>query len=169
MMGRAGRLGTWKGPKNQDRKLVQEALQTVDLLTLAERQIGELSGGQKQRLFIARALAQEAEVVLLDEPLAGLDVPSQDQIFKVLDDLRQRNVTVLFATHDLDLAGEYFDKILLLNRKLIAYGNRDQVLNAENLGQAFGGHVQMVDTGAGRMMMGDSGGHHGHEHEGPHG
>jgi ABC-type Mn2+/Zn2+ transport system ATPase subunit len=136
---------------------------------LSGRQIDELSGGQKQRLFIARALAQEADLVLLDEPLSGLDIPSQDQILKILDELKERGVTVLFATHDLELAAEHFDRILLLNRGLVAYGTRQEVLTAKNLAAAYGGHMQVLDTDAGRVAIGDSGGHHGHDAEGRHG
>lgn len=169
MMGRAGQLGLFRRPAARDRQIVRESLETVGLLSLARRQIGELSGGQKQRLFIARALAQEADLVLLDEPLAGLDIPSQEQIFKILDAMKKREVTVLFATHDLELAGQQFDKILLLNKLLIAYGDRSEVLTPTNLQHAFGGHVQMVQTEAGKLMIGDSGGHHSHEAEGPHG
>ncbi|MEX1071861.1 MAG: metal ABC transporter ATP-binding protein [Anaerolineales bacterium] len=169
MMGRAGRLGLMRRPGPRDRQLAEQSLATVGLSDLATRQIGELSGGQRQRLFIARALAQEAEVVLLDEPLAGLDLPSQEQIINILDDLKKRKVTVLFATHDLDLASERFDKILLLNRRLIAFGNRDTALTAQNLAQAYGGHVQLVETAEGKVVVGDTGGHHGHDAEGRHG
>lgn len=169
MMGRAGRLGLMRRPGENDRLLVEQSLKTVGMSDLAERQIGDLSGGQRQRLFIARALAQEADVVLLDEPLAGLDIPSQEQILRILDDLSDRRVTVLFATHDLDLAAEHFDRILLLNRRLIAYGDRDQVLTQLNLSNAYGGHVQVVETAGGKVILGDTGGHHGHDAEGRHG
>lgn len=169
MMGRAGQLGLLRRPGSHDRQLVRESLQTVDMLSLANRQIGELSGGQRQRLFIARALSQEADLVLLDEPLAGLDIPSQEQILKILDDMKKRQVTVMFSTHDLDLAAGHFDRILLLNRQLIAYGSPKEVLTAKNLAKAFSGHVQMLETDRGPIMIGDSGGHHSHEAEGRHG
>jgi ABC-type Mn2+/Zn2+ transport system ATPase subunit len=169
MMGRAGRLGLLHSPGKEDRQRVQQSLETVGLLQLAGRQIGELSGGQRQRLFIARALAQEADLLLLDEPLSGLDSPSQDQILKILDELKGRGVTVLFATHDLELAGSHFDKILLLNRSLIAYGPPAEVMTPQHLTAAYGGHVQVVETSQGRVMIGDSGGHHGHDAEGRHG
>lgn len=169
MMGRAGQLGLLRNPGRRDHELVRTSLETVGLWKLASRQIGELSGGQKQRLFIARALAQEADVVLLDEPLAGLDLPSQDQILQILDDLKSRGVTVLFATHDLELARKHFDSILLLNRKQIAFGSGQEVLSAKNLAEAYGGHIQMVETAEGKIMIADSGGHHGHEAEGRHG
>lgn len=170
MMGRAGQLGLFRVSGPRDRELVEQSLHTVGLAPLAGKQIGELSGGQRQRLFIARALAQEADLVLLDEPLSGLDLPSQEQILKILDDLKARNVTVLFATHDLELAAGHFDRILLLNRTLIAYGDRQQVLTTANLEKAYGGHRQVLETAEGKMMIVDSGGHHGHaDAEGPHG
>lgn len=169
MMGRAGQLGLLRRPGLRDHELVEQSLQTVKLLPLASRQIGELSGGQKQRLLIARALAQEADLVLLDEPLAGLDVPSQEQILNILDDMKERGVTVLFATHDLELAATHFDRILLLNRRLVAYGGSKEVLTAENLAQAYGGHMQTLETDEGKLIIADSGGHHSHEAEGRHG
>jgi len=120
-------------------------------------------------MLIARALAQEADLLLLDEPLAGLDLPAQEQILSILADLKQQGITVLFATHDLELAGEHFDRILLLNRKLIAYGTRKEALTVENLALAYGGHMQVVETKQGKVWIGDIGGHHGHDVEGRHG
>lgn len=169
LMGRVGLMGLFRFPTRQDHKIVEDSLSRVGLTGLAYRQIGELSGGQKQRMLIARALAQEADLLLLDEPLAGLDIPSQDQILSILDEIKQQGITVLFATHDLELAGEHFDRILLLNRKLIAYGPGNEVLTAQNLALAYGGHMQMVETKEGKLMIGDMGGHHGHESEGRHG
>jgi ABC-type Mn2+/Zn2+ transport system ATPase subunit len=156
-------------PGAEDDAKVRASLDTVGLLPLARRQVGELSGGQKQRLFIARALAQEADLILLDEPLSGLDIPSQEQIFTILEEFKSRGVTVLFATHDLELAAERFDRILLLNRKCIAYGPPADVLTPQHLAAAYGGHMQVLDTAGGRVLVGDSGGHHGHEAEGRHG
>jgi ABC-type Mn2+/Zn2+ transport system ATPase subunit len=169
LMGRVGLMGLFRFPARRDHEVVEESLQRVNLTHLAHRQVGELSGGQKQRMLIARALAQEADLVLLDEPLAGLDIPSQDQILSLLDELKQQGITVLFATHDLELAAEHFDRILLLNRKLIAYGTGDEVLTPQNLALAYGGHMQMIDTKEGKFMIGDPGGHHSHESEGRHG
>ncbi|HKY79412.1 MAG TPA: metal ABC transporter ATP-binding protein [Anaerolineales bacterium] len=169
MMGRAGRLGLLRWPGRQDAAQVKRSLDRVQLSQLARRQISELSGGQKQRMLLARALAQEADLLLLDELLAGLDLPSQEQILGILGDLKKEGITVLFATHDLELAGEHFDRILLLNRKLIAYGTRKEVLTMENLALAYGGHMQVVETKEGNVWVGDIGGHHGHEVEGRHG
>lgn len=169
LMGRAGKLGLLRRPGKTDRELAQHSLDVVGLTPLANRQIGGLSGGQRQRLFIARALAQEADLILMDEPLSGLDIPSQDQIFKILDQMKTDGVTVLFATHDLELAAEHFDRILLLNRNLVAYGTSKEVLTAKNLAAAYGGHMQVLETDEGRVVIGDSGGHHGHDAEGRHG
>jgi ABC-type Mn2+/Zn2+ transport system ATPase subunit len=169
MMGRAGLIGLLRWPGSRDQQQVERSLERVQLSDLANRQISQISGGQKQRMLIARALAQEADLLLLDEPLAGLDIPSQEQILNILADLKLQGITVLVATHDLELAGDHFDRILLLNRKLIAYGTRSEVLTVENLGQAYGGHMQVVDTKQGPMWIGDIGGHHGHDVEGRHG
>lgn len=168
MMGRVRLIGLFKQPAHKDWELVRKSVGRVQLQDFARRQISELSGGQKQRMFIARALAQEADLVLLDEPLSGLDIPSQEQILNILDELKNHGITVLFATHDLELAAR-FDRILLLNRRLIAYGDREEVLTTKNLTQAYGGTMQVIETAEGRIMIGDSGGHHGHEPEGRHG
>lgn len=169
MIKHINRLGLFRRPGAADHDLAQRSLQIIKLEDLAQRQINKLSGGQKQRIFIARALAQEADLVLLDEPLAGLDATSQDQIIKILDDLKSRKVTVLFATHDLELAAQRFDKILLLNRKLIAYGFRQDVFTTANLAEAYGGHMQIIKTPKNHIIIKNSGGHHGHEEEGRHG
>lgn len=123
---------------------------------LANRQIGELSGGQQQRMFIARALAQEAALMLMDEPLTGLDVTSQEDIFRILEELRQRGVTVMVATHDLNLAAERFDRVMLLNGRLLGLGRPDDVFTPERLQAAYGGHLRLIQTGEGLMALGDT-------------
>ena len=145
MMGRIAQLGPFGWPKKRDWDLVHEMLKIVELDDLAKRQIGELSGGQQQRMFIARALAQEAELMLMDEPLTGLDSPSQEGILALLDELKHQNVTVMVATHDLEQAAEYFDRIMLLNLRLIGFGSPDEVLQTEKLIQAYGGRLRSVD------------------------
>jgi manganese/iron transport system ATP-binding protein len=142
MMGRVGKIGFFRWPGRRDREIVAHSLARVQASHLAHKQIGELSGGQQQRIFIARALAQEAELLLLDEPLTGLDMPSQEAIFDILDSVRLDGVTVLLATHDLGLAAEQFDQILLLNQKIIAYDVPTAVLTTNHLLQAYGGHVR---------------------------
>lgn len=141
MMGRVGQIGLFRRPGRRDREIVRASLERVRGLHLARRQIGELSGGQQQRVFIGRALAQQAELLLLDEPFAGLDVPTHEAIFEILDSLRADSVTVLIATHDLSLAAERFDKIMLLNKRIIAFGQPAAVLQTNHLLQAYGGHV----------------------------
>ncbi len=149
MMGRVGQIGLLHWPRRRDWNLVKQSLARVNASHLANKQIGELSGGQQQRVFIARALAQEAELLLLDEPLTGLDLPSQDAIFSVLDGLRADGVTVLVATHDLNLAADRFDKVMMLNGKIVAFGTGTAVLTSENLLACYGGHVHKVsDDGA---------------------
>lgn len=139
MMGRIGKLGLFRRPAQADREVVAQALEDVNMTALADRQISELSGGQQQRMFIARALAQEAELMLMDEPLTGLDTHSQEDILRILDVLRGRRVTVLVALHDLKLAAERFDGVLLLNHRLIGIGVPEEVFTPENLAAAYGG------------------------------
>ena len=115
------------------------------MIAFQERQIGQLSGGQRRRVFIARALAQEAELLLLDEPLTGLDIPSQQAILDILTSLRPDGVTVMVATHDLNLAAERFDRVMLLNKRIVAFDHPDSVLSAENLLSAYGGQVHHVN------------------------
>lgn len=145
MMGRIAKLG-WLGfPKKKDRDFVHTALETVGMEKHARSQIGELSGGQQQRMFIARALAQEAELMLMDEPLTGLDSPSQEGLLTLLGDLQNKGVTVMVATHDLEQASQYFDNILLLNHRLIGFGKPNDVLTSENLFQAYSGKLSTVN------------------------
>jgi manganese/iron transport system ATP-binding protein len=142
MMGRSAKLGPLNWPHKKDWEHVHGALETVELSDLATRQISQLSGGQQQRMFIARALAQEAELMLMDEPLTGLDTPSQEGLLNLLDTLREQKVTVMVATHDLEQAARHFDRMLLLNRQIIALGSPDKVLQTENLLRAYGGRLR---------------------------
>jgi manganese/iron transport system ATP-binding protein len=144
MMGRSGKIGLFRWPSKKDWEIVYDALEQVSMRELSTRQIGELSGGQQQRVFLARALAQEAELLLLDEPFTGLDAPSQQAILHILDIVRARGVTALVSTHDLDLAARNFDKMMLLNRRVIAYGPPDQVFVTEKLIEAYGGHIHTL-------------------------
>lgn len=142
MMGRSAKLGPLNWPHKKDWEYVRHALETVQLTDLASRQISQLSGGQQQRMFIARALAQEAELMLMDEPLTGLDTPSQEGLLDLLDTLRNQKVTVMVATHDLDQAARHFDRIMLLNHRIVAFGNPTDVLQTENLLTAYGGRLR---------------------------
>ena len=156
MMGRAGRVGLLRRPGRQDWAYVSQCLEVVGMTGLANRQISELSGGQQQRMFIARALAQEAELMLMDEPLTGLDVPAQEDIFRVMNELHQRKVTVMVAIHDLNLAAERFDRVMLLNNRLLGMGRPHDVFTPERLQMAYGGHLRLVETEDGVMVLSDT-------------
>ncbi len=147
MMGRSAKLGLLNWPHKKDWEYVHRALEIVELSDLAERQIGQLSGGQQQRMFIARALAQEAELMLMDEPLSGLDTPSQEGLLNLLDTLRNQNVTVMVATHDLDQAARHFDRIMLLNHRIIAFDLPQNVMHTDHLLQAYGGRLKIESWG----------------------
>jgi len=140
MMGRIGKVGILHRPGKQDWYSVDHALEVVGLSSLEKRQISELSGGQQQRMFIARALAQEAELMLMDEPLTGLDMGSQKDIFNIISTLNQAGVTILVSLHDLGLAAEHFDSVMLLNHSLIGLGKPADVFSDENLVRAYGIH-----------------------------
>lgn len=153
MMGRYGR-GKWlpKRRKPADLEAVERALRTLGIVSLANRPIGELSGGQQQRVFLARSLAQEPEVLLLDEPFNGVDIGSREAMLEVLAGLRELRVTVLLSTHDLDLAARHFDQVVLLNKRLISSGSPGEVFTEEHLMQAFEGRMILVE---GRWMLVD--------------
>lgn len=156
MMGRIGKLGLFRWPRHRDWEIVHQALELVGLGKLSNRQISELSGGQQQRMFIARALAQEAELMLMDEPFTGLDIVSQTEILNIIGELQQRHVTVLASTHDLQLAQDSFDRILLLNRQMIGFGLPADVLAAPQLLEAYGGHLRLVNAAGTTIALGDT-------------
>jgi manganese/iron transport system ATP-binding protein len=141
MMGRIGKMGWLRWQRPLDREMVQRCLEQVGMLGYAQRQIGALSGGQQQRVFIARALAQEPGIILMDEPFSGVDQPSQEAILSILDALRSQSVTVLVSTHDLNLAVERFDRLALLNGRLVAYGTPGQAVTPATLAAAYGGQA----------------------------
>jgi ABC-type Mn2+/Zn2+ transport system ATPase subunit len=156
MMGRVGQIGLFRRPGQRDRQVVHSSLQRVQAAQLARRQIGELSGGQQQRVFIARALAQQAELLLLDEPFTGLDAPSREALFEILEGLHADGVTLMVATHDLNLAAEQFDRVMLLNRTMVAFGAAEAVLTTRNLQRAYGGHIHVVTNGDGSLLLADT-------------
>lgn len=164
MMGRIGKLGLCRWPSRKDWAHVHAALELVGMDHLTKRQIGELSGGQQQRVFIARALAQEAELMLLDEPLNGLDVKSQEDIFAILEELRQRQVTIMVATHDLNLAAERFDRLMLLNQQVIGFGRASEVFTPDLLSRAYSGRMRLLETANGTVVISDSCCEGGEEH-----
>ncbi len=156
MMGRVAQIGLLRQAGRRDWERVRESLNQVGMSKFAGRQIGDLSGGQQQRVFIARALAQEAELLLMDEPLTGLDIPSQEAIFEILDLLRQARMTVLVSTHDLQLASDKFDRLMLLKRGLIGFGHPNEVLTAANLQRAYGTHLTVLPGSDGMLALSDT-------------
>jgi ABC-type Mn2+/Zn2+ transport system ATPase subunit len=144
MMGRYGRLGPLRRPTANDRRVVEQALERVQLSDLANRQIGELSGGQERRMIIGRALAQEPQVFLLDEPMAGLDPSIQHELVSLFESLRDEGKTLIVATHDLSCVTCCFDRALLLNRRKVAYGDPAEVFTQENLNEAFQSHLILL-------------------------
>jgi manganese/zinc/iron transport system ATP- binding protein len=146
LMGTYGRLGWFRRPGRAERAWALECLDRVGLADLAGRQIGQLSGGQQQRTFLARALAQRAEVYFMDEPMAGVDAATEAVIFDLLRDLRAEGKTVLVVHHDLRTVPRTFDHVVLLNLRLIASGPTDEVFTAENLRRAYGGRLAILDA-----------------------
>ena len=144
-MGRYRHLGRLRRVGTRDREAVARALDHLAISDLAERSIGELSGGQQQRVFLARALAQEPHVLLLDEPFTGVDAAVREGILEVLDDLAARGITVLASTHDLGLARRRFELALLLNRRVVAYGPAGDVFTADTISRTFGSQATMLD------------------------
>jgi len=155
-MGRVGRIGPLRRPADSDREIVRNAIKAVGLEHLAHRTIGALSGGERQRMFAARALSQESDIILMDEPFAGLDHHSREELVAVLDDLGQRGVTLLVAMHDLGLAASRFDLMLLLKTTSLGFGTPDQVLREQALREAYGSCLRLVQTEQGIMILQDT-------------
>ena len=137
-MGRYPSLGLWKKFGRHDRDIVEKSLHVLGMESLADRQISELSGGQQQRAFLARALAQEAHVLLLDEPFTGLDAPASQSLGKLLDSLAAEGRLVIASHHDLNTAADIFDTILLMNRELAAFGPPKEVLTPARIRETYG-------------------------------
>jgi ABC-type Mn2+/Zn2+ transport system ATPase subunit len=145
LMGRYGRLGWLKRPSAADRAIALRCLEQVGMQAFTTRPIAELSGGQQQRVFLARALAQEPEVLLLDEPISGVDAPTQEAILAILSGLAVQGKTLLITTHDLRCNMEHFDALLALNRRVIALGPVEQVLTPDVLTRTYGTQVVLAD------------------------
>ncbi len=148
MMGRARQIGYILPPRKRDRQAVREALQRVGMWELRKRPIGQLSGGQRRRVFVARALAQQASVLLLDEPFSGVDAAAEGDIFQVLDVLREEGVAVLLATHNLAQAATHYDKLMLISGgRMIAFGAPQDVYTPDNLARTFGERIALWREG----------------------
>ncbi|ASN85559.1 MULTISPECIES: manganese/iron ABC transporter ATP-binding protein [Pectobacterium] len=151
MMGRYGRMNFLRIPSKQDRTIVAESLERVGLSTLQHRQIGELSGGQKKRVFLARALAQQGSVLLLDEPFTGVDVKTENAIIDLLRTLRDEGHLILVATHNLGSVPEFCDNVILVNRTVLAAGPTHSTFTQSNLEKTFGGVLRHINLGGSHL------------------
>jgi ABC-type Mn2+/Zn2+ transport system ATPase subunit len=143
MMGRYQHIPWWKEPTSNDKALVDSALEMVRMEEFKSRQIGQLSGGQQQRVFMARALAQGSEVLLLDEPFAGVDAATERAILDVLNQARSKGKTLVVVHHDLATAAEFFDELLLIKQRVFAFGKPRDVLNEELLSEVYEGKLKV--------------------------
>jgi manganese transport system ATP-binding protein len=153
MMGRYGYMNLLRIPRSIDKQAVRESLERVEMWDMRDRQIGELSGGQKKRTFFARALAQQAKVLLLDEPFAGVDIKTEKMMINLLMELRQTGHTILVSTHDLESITTFCDQVVLINRSILAYGNTSEVFTEENLSRTFGGSVGDFSSAKSRLTQ----------------
>jgi manganese/zinc/iron transport system ATP- binding protein len=166
MMGRYPRIGPVVGGSSVDRAAVRDGLARVGMDDLADRQIGALSGGQQQRVFLARALVQGANVLLLDEPMTGVDRGTEQAITALMRELRDAGTTVIYATHDLEAAADVSDLLCFVNGRVVAYGPPAETFTPATLHATFGGELMIVDAGDHAHVHG--GGHHdvrSHPHE----
>lgn len=144
LMGRYPHKKVFQRLSAEDKRIANEAMEELDIINLQDRQIGELSGGQQQRTFLARALAQKADILMLDEPFVGVDIPTEEKIIAVLRGLSEEGKTLLVVHHDLQAVPEYFDHVILLNQRLIAAGPTQDIFKPDTLRQAFGGQLALL-------------------------
>ncbi len=157
LMGRYGSIPWYRRVGRREKELARQALDKVGMLPYAGRQISNLSGGQQQRVFLARALVQDSEVYLMDEPFAGVDAATEAAIVKLLQDLRAAGKTVLLVHHDLQTAKEYFDMLILLNMRLVAFGPTEQVFTPELLQKTYGGRLTILSDVAEAVAIAERG------------
>jgi manganese/iron transport system ATP-binding protein len=158
MMGRYARLGFGRQPGSADRDRVAAALETVGMADAVDRQIGALSGGQRRRVFLARAIAADPELYLLDEPVTGVDARTQEELMDVLEAEARAGKTVIATTHDLICAAQRFQEAAFLNGRLVAQGPAELVLDQKLLSETYGGHVLVLPGDGGRLVLDDA--HH---------
>jgi manganese/zinc/iron transport system ATP- binding protein len=144
LMGRYGRLGLCRRPRAADREIARACLEKVGMLPYADRQIANLSGGQQQRVFLARALAQESDLYLMDEPFAGVDATTEAAIVTLLQELKARGKTILVVHHDLTSARQYFDMMIFINMRLVAFGETAEVFTTDLLQKTYGGRLTIL-------------------------
>jgi manganese/zinc/iron transport system ATP- binding protein len=155
MMGRYGHLGVGRRPRREDHAIVEECIDRVKLTPYKNRQISNLSGGQQQRVFLARALAQESDLYLMDEPFAGVDAATEAAIIELLQELKSKGKTILVVHHDLPTAKQYFDSLILLNMRLVAFGKTEDVFNYKLLQKTYGGRLTILSEVAGVVAGSD--------------
>jgi manganese/zinc/iron transport system ATP- binding protein len=151
LMGTYGRLGWFRRPGRREKQLALDCLAKVGMTGLEKRQIGQLSGGQQQRVFLARALAQQAEIYFMDEPMAGVDEPTEKVVLGLLQEMRSEGKLVLVVHHDLRTVPEYFDDVVLLNLRLVAHGPIETTFTPDNLRKTYGSQPAVLDA-AGEAM-----------------
>lgn len=151
MMGRYGKMGFLRRPKQHDRDAVDQALARVNMQDYRHRQIGELSGGQRKRVFLARALAQDGQVILLDEPFTGVDVKTEAQIVALLRELRDEGRVMLVSTHNLGSVPEFCDRTILVKGTILDHGPTETIFTRDNLEKAFGGVLRRFTLGGDRL------------------
>ena len=144
LMGRYPHRKWYQKLNNHDLQKAHEAMNAMQIADLADRQIGKLSGGQQQRVYIARALCQEADIFFLDEPFAGVDVTTEEAIVSIMHELTNQGKTFLLVHHDLTTVQKYFDKVIMINQRLIAFGNINQVFNQANLSLCYGSQLSIL-------------------------
>jgi len=144
MMGRYAHMPVIGWPKEHDRNMVREALKKIEMDKYAERQIRNLSGGQQQRIFLARALAQQSDLYFLDEPFVGVDAKTEKAIFSLMKELKTEGKTIMVVHHDLGKVLEYFDKLIMLNQRLIAYGNSKEIFTSDLINRTYGGRLTIL-------------------------
>ena len=147
MLGRYGHMGMLRRPRAADREAVAAALERLGIADLAERQIGALSGGQKKRVFLARALAQQSRIILLDEPFTGVDAKTEFAVMELLKNLRDEGYLILVSTHNLGAVPQYCNEVVLINRELIAHGDIAEIYTVNNLERAFGSVLKNIGLG----------------------
>jgi manganese/zinc/iron transport system ATP- binding protein len=156
LMGTYGQLGWFRRPGQAEREWARQCLNKVGLSQFERRQIGQLSGGQQQRVFLARALAQKAEIYFMDEPMAGVDAATERIIFELLSELRQDGKTIIAVHHDLRTVPQYFDWVALLNMRLVASGPVATTFTPENLRKTYGGRLAILDAAGEAIQAGSA-------------
>lgn len=151
LLGTYPKLGLFKRPKTNEKKIAEEALKKVGMEDFADKQIGELSGGQQQRVFLARSLAQNADIFFMDEPFVGIDINSEEIIINILKELRDQGKTLFVIHHDLTKVEDYFDELILVNKELVAAGAVSDVFTPELMERTFNAPLTVLENMGGKL------------------